>query len=155
MNVTITRERPDTADAMLLIGELEALLSPNYAPESRHGYSVEKLIRENVHFFVMRADGAPAGCGGIQFYPGFGELKRMFVRDALRGSGLGRALLEHLAAHARANRCDLLRLETGIHQHAAIRLYERWGFERIPPFPPYRPDSVSVCYEKRLASGKK
>jgi GNAT superfamily N-acetyltransferase len=154
VRIAITRERPDTADAMLLIGKLEAVLRPHYAPESRHGYSVEKLVRENVHFFVLRAEGEPAGCGGIQFYPAFGELKRMFVRQRWRGGGLGRALLEHLAAHARANGRHLLRLETGIHQHEAIRLYERWGFARIAAFPPYRPDPVSVFYEKRLVPGK-
>jgi len=151
LKITFTRERPDTADALRLIDELEAVLNPHYPPESRHGYSVEKLIREGVHFFVLRADGSAVGCGGIQFYPEFGELKRMFVRGARRGSGLGHALLEHLAAHARANKCVLLRLETGIHQLEAIRLYERWGFARIPAFPPYEPDPVSICYEKRLA----
>lgn len=149
-DIAITRERPDTADALGLIDELEAALSTLYAVESRHGYSAEKLIREGVHFFVVRAGGAPAACGGIQFYPGFGELKRMYVRDAWRGQGLGFGLLEHLAAHARANGCVLLRLETGIHQHAAIRLYERWGFTPIEAFPPYTPDPVSVFYEKRL-----
>jgi putative acetyltransferase len=148
--IAITCARPDTADALRLIEELEAVLSPLYAVESRHGYSVDKLIREGVHFFVARADGVPAACGGIQFYPGFGELKRMYVRDAWRGRGLGFAMLEHLAAHARANGCGLLRLETGIHQHAAIRLYERSGFARIEAFPPYKADPVSVFYEKTL-----
>ncbi len=85
MLLSIARERPNTADASKLIEELEAVLNPLYAEESRHGYSVGKLIREGVHFFVARADGQPAACGGIQFYPGFGELKRMFVRAAWRG----------------------------------------------------------------------
>jgi GNAT superfamily N-acetyltransferase len=149
-DIAITPERPDTADAMRLIEELEAVLSPLYAAESRHGYSVDKLIRQGVHFFVARVDGAPEACGGIQFYSGFGELKRMFVRGAWRGRGLGFALLEHLAGHARANGCTLLRLETGIHQHAAIKFYERWGFRSIEAFPPYKPDPVSIFYEKRL-----
>ena len=148
--IEISRERPDTADATQLIAELEAVLTPLYAAKSRHGYSVDKLIRQGVHFFVARVAGTPAACGGIQFYPGFGELKRMFVRDAWRGRGLGFALLEHLAAHARASGCTLLRLETGIHQDAAIKLYERWGFARIAAFPPYKPDPVSLCYEKRI-----
>jgi putative acetyltransferase len=74
----------------------------------------------------------------------------MFVRDAWRGRGLGYALLEHLAKHARANGCAVLRLETGIHQHEAIKLYERWGFGRIEAFPPYKPDPVSIFYEKRI-----
>jgi putative acetyltransferase len=147
----ISRERPDTADARLLIAELEAVLSPNYPPQSQHGYNADKLIREGVHFFVLRADGAPAACGGIQFYPGFGELKRMFARARFRGQGIGRAMLLHLEAHARAQGCALLRLETGIHQAEAIRLYERAGFVRIAPFPPYRDDPLSLFYEKRLA----
>jgi putative acetyltransferase len=148
--IAIIRERPDTADARQLIAELEAVLNPQYAPASRHGYSVDKLIHEGVHFFVARASGAPAACGGIQFCPGFGELKRMFVRDAWRGRGLGYKLLEHLAAHARAQGCTLLRLETGIHQHDAIKLYERWGFARTGAFPPNKPDPVSIFYEKAI-----
>ena len=56
----------------------------------------------------------------------------------------------HLAEHARHHGVPLLRLETGIHQSEAIGLYERWGFQRIPPFPPYREDPLSRCYEKRL-----
>jgi ribosomal protein S18 acetylase RimI-like enzyme len=63
-------------------------------------------------------------------------------------------ILDHLAGHARASGVALLRLETGIHQLAAIRLYEREGFCRIPPFGPYTSDPLSLCYEKRLAGGQ-
>jgi ribosomal protein S18 acetylase RimI-like enzyme len=44
----------------------------------------------------------------------------------------------------------LLRLETGIHQRAAIGLYERVGFRRIPAFGEYKEDPLSRFYEKRL-----
>jgi ribosomal protein S18 acetylase RimI-like enzyme len=152
MDLAIARERPDTETALALIAELAAALDhPDYPPESRHGYSVEKLIREGVHFFIMRWDGEAAGCGGIQFFPGFGELKRMYVRGRFRGRGLGRALLGHLESHARGRDCLVLRLETGIHQAEALGLYERPGFTRIPPFPPYKPDPKSLFFEKRLA----
>jgi putative acetyltransferase len=59
-------------------------------------------------------------------------------------------MLDHLAAYARAHDVHRLRLETGIHQHAVIRVYEREGFKRIPPFGPYRDDPVSRCYEKLI-----
>ena len=148
----IARERPDTETARRLIAELEAALDhPHYPAESRHGYSVEKLIREDVHFFVMRDGDDPVGCGGIQFRAGFGELKRMYVRAGFRGRGLGRVLLRHLEDYARARGCLLLRLETGIYQAEAIGLYERAGFARIPPFPPYKTDPMSLFFEKRLA----
>ncbi|MEX2081343.1 MAG: GNAT family N-acetyltransferase [Dehalococcoidia bacterium] len=146
----IAAESPDTVAARELIGELEDALGALYPAESRHGYSVDKLIREGVHFFVLRVGEAPAACGGIQFYPGFAELKRMYVRPDWRGRGLGRAVLEHLEAHARSEGCRLVRLETGVHQAEGIRLYERSGFAGIGAFPPYRPDRLSLFYEKDL-----
>ena len=152
MPAFITAEHPDTPDALLLINELQTHLESFYPPESRHGFSVERLIAEAVAFFVLRADGRPAGCGGIKLVGReYGELKRMFVRPEFRGAGFGEMLVEHLAAHALAHGVTLLRLETGIHQQAAIRLYERLGFRRIPPFGPYTNDPVSLCYEKRLS----
>jgi putative acetyltransferase len=152
---TILPERPDSPDAVALIEELDAHLAPLYNIESRHGYSVEKLIRQGVHFFVLRHDGVPAGCGGIQFFtpenePAYGEVKRMYVREQFRGKGFGRIILDRLAEHAAQNGIKLLRLETGIYQKAAIRLYEQYGFVRIPPFGDYWDDPVSLCYEKRI-----
>ena len=144
-------ERPDTPDATALIDELESHLASRYPAESRHGSNVEKLIREGVVFFVARIGTTPVGCGGVQLYGReYGELKRMFVRPSFRGRGLGRQMLEQLAAHAAAHGVALLRLETGVHQTEAVRLYERFGFRRRPPFPPYREDPLSVFFEKRL-----
>jgi putative acetyltransferase len=147
----ITRERPDTADAISLINELEDHLAARYPAESRHGFSVEKLLAEDVAFFLLRADGTPAGCGGVKLMGSeYGELKRMYVRPQFRGSGFARLMLTHLEAYAQAHHIPLLRLETGIHQQEAIGLYERSGFYRIPPFGPYTDDPLSRCYEKRL-----
>jgi GNAT superfamily N-acetyltransferase len=151
MPPVITPERPDTPDAVMLIAELEAHLDPLYPAKSRHGYSVEKLIAQSVAFFVLRDNGTSAGCGGIQLYGAeYGELKRMYVRPQFRGLGFGKLLLDHLADYARAHGVGLLRLETGIHQAAAIRLYEGMGFHQIPPFGDYVEDPLSVFYEKRI-----
>lgn len=151
MPTVITPERPDTADAMLLIEELEAYLAPQYPVESRHGYSVEKLIQQQVAFFVMRHDGVPAGCGGVQIFGAdYGEVKRMYVRPPFRGLGLAKLMLQQLADHTVAQGVTLLRLETGIYQTEAIGLYERWGFRQIPPFGAYKADPLSLFYEKRI-----
>jgi putative acetyltransferase len=151
MSTIITRERPDSADASLLIAELEAHLATIYPPENRHGFSVEKLLAQAVAFFVLRHNEVPAGCGGIQLFgTEYAELKRMFVRPQFRGLGLGKKLLDHLADHARTHGVSLLRLETGIYQTAAIGLYERMGFQRVPPFGAYLNSPLSVCYEKRI-----
>ena len=153
MAVTITAERPDDPDAAVLILELETHLAEYYAPESRHGFSVERLVTEDVPFFLLRDDGEPAGCGGIKIFdeqPAYGELKRMYVRPQFRGRGYGRLILDHLAEYAHGHGITLLRLETGIYQEAAIRMYEAAGFRRIPPFGPYTDDPVSLCYERQI-----
>ena len=151
MEATITTERPDTAEVRALIDELEAHLATLYPRESRHGYSVEKLIAQGVAFFLVRDNGTPVGCGGIQLFgTDYGELKRMYVRPQFRGLGFAKLMLDHLSYYARSRGVRLLRLETGIHQHAAIGLYERAGFQSIPPFGEYRDDPLSKFYEKRI-----
>jgi putative acetyltransferase len=60
---------------------------------------------------------------------------------------LGRQLIDRLIEHARLHGVPVLRLETGIHQDEAIRLYEGMGFRQIPPFHPYQPDPLSLFYE--------
>lgn len=150
-SITITQERPDHPDAISLMRALDAHLEPLYPSKSRHGFSIEKLMTDNVPFFVLRVDGAPAACAGVKLFGAeFGEIKRMYARPAFRGMGLGERMLAHLEDFTRAQGIRFLRLETGIHQYAAIRLYERAGFKRIPPFPPYFEDPVSMCYEKFL-----
>lgn len=160
MATTISKERPDTDVASKLIEELEAILSPGYPDESRHGYSIDKLIEQQVEFFVLYHDGEPAGCGGVQFYADqadaaqahgqYGEVKRMYVRDTFRGLGLAKRMLRHLEEQTLAQGMTMLRLETGIHQTEAIGLYEKSGFYRIRPFGEYREDPLSLFFEKRI-----
>ncbi len=151
MPAIITPERPDTSDARALIAELTAELGPLYPPENRHGYSVEKLITEAVAFFLIRNDGAAAGCGGIKLLGSeYGEIKRMYVRPQFRGLGFAKLMLNYLAEYAQSHGVGLLRLETGIHQHAAISLYERMGFQRRPPFGEYTASPLNRFYEKRI-----
>lgn len=152
MSVSIVEERPDSAAAVQLITELDKQLrSQDYPEESRHAFSIEKLLKENVAFFVTRYNGEPAGCGAIKLYGNeYGEVKRMFVRPLFRGLGLGKKMLACLANHARARGVKVLRLETGIHQTEAIGLYESYGFRRRPPFGEYKEDPMSIYFESRI-----
>jgi len=149
---TISNERPDTIDALKLLEELDAdLRAVAYPEESRHAFSVERLLKENVAFFVTRTNGEPAACGGVKLFDSeYGEVKRMYVRPVFRGLGFGKTMLSHLEGHARQHGVKLLRLETGIHQKDAIRLYERFGFNRRGPFGEYKEDPMSVYFEKNL-----
>ena len=152
--VTIKFEQvsPDTANAVELIGELDAYLNHlPYTPDSRHAFSVDKLIREGVVFFIATLDGELAGCGGVKLFGAeYAEVKRMFVRPIHRGKGLGKAILNHLASYVGAQQIGVLRLETGIYQEEAIGLYEAWGFKRRSPFGEYKEHPLSLYFEKRL-----
>jgi putative acetyltransferase len=110
----------------------------------------------HIRFFIARLDGAAVGCGGVAFFAHFAEVKRMYVRDAVRGRGVAPALLARIEQEARDNGIALLRLETGTNQAAALRFYEREGFRPCAAFGDYAamaPHSIatSVFLEKQLA----
>jgi GNAT superfamily N-acetyltransferase len=153
MSITIIQEQPDSTDALKLLSELdEALWLHPYPPQSRHAFTVDKLLREGVVFFVARIDADAAACGGLKIFgTDYGEVERMYVRPVFRGQGLGKAVLNHLADYAQRQQVNLLRLETGIYQVEAIGLYESWGFQRRSPFGEYSVDPLSVYFEKRIA----
>ena len=152
MPISIVEVRPDSPEAVALINELDEYLNRlPYPKRSRHAYSIDKLVREGVAFFVAHYDGNSAACGGVKLIDGeYGEVKRMYVRPVYRGVGLGKAMLDHLAAYARERQVNLLRLETGIYQTEAIGLYDRYGFTRRPPFGEYLEDPMTVFFEKTL-----
>jgi len=151
MAIQIVEVPPDSADAVQLIGELDDhLLAHPYPPQSRHAFSVDKLVREGVVFFITYYEGQLAGCGGVKMFDDYGEVKRMFVRPIHRGRGLGKAMLNRLAEYALSKGANVLRLETGIYEVEAIGLYESWGFSRRIPFGEYVEDPLSVYLEKQL-----
>jgi putative acetyltransferase len=72
------------------------------------------------------------------------------VEPDARQRGLGRAILEKLEASAHRLGYRLIRLETGDRQPEAVALYERAGYQRIPPYGEFMECARSICFEKRL-----
>ena len=155
MSVTIEPVPAPTRDVEELLTELDEILGAAYAPEQRHALSIDLLFQPDIRFYLARLDGEAMGCGGVALLGDYAEVKRIYAREPARGRGIGKALLARLEAEARNAGKSLLRLETGIHQTAAIALYERWGFRPRGPFGPYAelpPNAIatSVFYEKPL-----
>jgi putative acetyltransferase len=74
----------------------------------------------------------------------------MYVLPPARGRGLGRIILEFLEHLARGEGLRLLRLESGVCQVEALRLYRAAGFRDVGPFEGYEADPNSLFLEKRL-----
>jgi putative acetyltransferase len=154
-DVEIEIAHTPTDDVRLLIGELETVLAAEYPPEQRHGLSLDAIFQPHVRFFVARRHGAAVGCGGVALFADFAEVKRMYVRDAARGTGVADAILARLEAEVRGVGLSVLRLETGDRQLAAMRLYARAGYRQCPAFGDYAtmaPQAIatSVFFEKRV-----
>jgi putative acetyltransferase len=148
--LTIGVERADGDDVRALLHTVSTYSAELYPPESRHGLDLAAYRRPEVSLLVARERGVALGCCAWQLHgDGSAELKSMFVLPGARGRGIGRALLAAIE-QALAGSVATLRLETGIHQKAAIALYERAGFRRRGPFGGYRDDPLSVFMEKPL-----
>ena len=84
-------------------------------------------------------DGCPAGCCALRpldasDYPNAAEMKRLYVRKAFRGFGLGRHLAEKILDVARLADYASVLLDTLDDMEAARALYAELGFEEIPPY---------------------
>ncbi len=88
---------------------------------------------------LARVDGVVAGCCALRpldtsDYPGAAEMKRLYVRRAFRGFGLGRALAEAALDAARQAGYACVLLDTLSDMEAARALYVDLGFAEIPPY---------------------
>jgi putative acetyltransferase len=155
--VTLALERATapTAEIVGLLTDLNRALDVGYSPDQKHALSVGQLFQPNIRFFVARLHGAAVACGGIGFYDGYAELKRMYAKPEVRGKGVAKAVLARLEVEARATGLTLVHIETGNLQHEAMRFYEREGYRKCAAFGPYaampqNAIATSVFYEKRL-----
>jgi GNAT superfamily N-acetyltransferase len=94
-----------------------------------------KYARPQGRLLLAYLDGQPAGCVALRdLEQDICEMKRMFVPDAFRGRGVGRALAARIIAEGKDAGYRIMRLDTSRRQSEAMRLYERAGFRRIPPY---------------------
>jgi GNAT superfamily N-acetyltransferase len=153
LNVRIEEHRYDSPVSVALVTELldELLARYGFADPDPDHLDVPQLAAPHGTFVLAWIDTEAVGCGALRRADErVGEIKRMYVRPARRGQGVGRAVLLAVEARAREQGYERLILETGTLQPEAIALYASSGYEPIPSYGAYRWSPLSRCFGRTL-----
>jgi putative acetyltransferase len=151
------RIEPDDLSRPQVLALLEEHLRNMYElspPEHVFAFDASKLKASDVSFWTAWDAETLVGCAALkELSPTQGEIKSMRTPSALRRTGAGRALLNHVIDVARSRSYRTLYLETGRHPAfvPAQTLYGSAGFQRCGPFGAYRENGNSVFMSLSLA----
>src|SRR5436190_6032091 len=131
MDLTIRDARPSDAEA--IAGLLVQLGYPAEPAEVETRLDRLRIVGDRI--VVAEVDRTIAGLVHLQVSPAIererpaAKIGALVVDEALRGQGIGRALLEAMEAEARLRGCELLYVTTAERRDDAHAFYERVGLE--------------------------
>lgn len=143
----------DREDVRTLLAQHFAEMRAGSPPAACHVLPADGLASPDIRFFTLREDGILLGCGALKrLEPGHGEVKSMRTANAALGRGVGKSLLDHIVAIARAEGMRRLSLETGSTEQfaAATRLYVREGFAPCGPFGDYADTDWTLFFTRTI-----
>jgi GNAT superfamily N-acetyltransferase len=95
----------------------------------------ERYAPPQCALLLALVDGKPAACVVLdRLDDAVCCMRRMFVREAMHGLGIGRRLADSLINLARERGYRFMRLETSVYLHEAQALYRSLGFRAIPAY---------------------
>lgn len=89
-----------------------------------------ELENENSRYIVAKKENEILGFAGIILLPDDAEITNIVTRKSERKKGIGNLLLAKLIQMAKEER-DNISLEVNEKNEIAIKLYEKYGFERV------------------------
>lgn len=149
----------DHPDAARLVEEVQQEYVLRYGGRDGTPVDTAEFAPPKGLFLIGYVDGVAVACGGWRSHGVVAEagptaeVKRMYVRQSARRTGLARALLAELERTALAAGHTQLILETGSKQPEAVALYRSAGYTDVPPFGYYAEAPLSIHLGKRLATG--
>jgi GNAT superfamily N-acetyltransferase len=148
--VELSETRYDDPVVQELVHEVQAEYGRRYGGDGDTSpMDAERFVAPHGRFFLARVAGEPVGMGGWRWggpVNGDAEIKRMYVREGHRRTGVARTILAELERTAEAAGVHRLVLETGSAQPEAIAMYRASGFVDIPAFGHYAcaPEAVHL-----------
>ena len=150
MNINLLRTDSDNAHFRALVMLLDADLRIRDGAEHAF-YAQFNKIDKIRHAIVAYKDEKAVGCGSLREYePGVAEIKRMYIREEMRGRGIAGMILAALEDWAKELDFSECILETGSKQPEAIGLYKKHGYQTMPSYGQYLNVENSVCLRKSI-----
>ncbi|UOA31807.1 putative N-acetyltransferase YsnE [Sulfitobacter sp. DSM 110093] len=130
----------------------ERRIVETFYPEEKYSMLMGRLAEEHARplgvILLAEQDGKAVGCGMSHALSGTeSEIKRVYVTDAARGTGAGRAICQRLIDQARADGFEKVYLDTSVAFAPARALYRSLGFFARGPYQPM-PDFTkeAICF---------
>lgn len=150
MSIKLLRTDSDNTDFRALVALLDAELAVRDGAEHAFYARFNKIDRIR-HAVVAYKDEKAVGCGALREYePNVAEIKRMYVREEMRGRGVAGKVLAELENWAKELGFSECILETSVKQPEAIGLYKKHGYRTMPSYGQYLNVENSVCLRKSV-----
>lgn len=153
-NITLIEVTSNHPDFIFLCNELDNFLNIAIGGEQKREKYKKFNHLDTMDYVVVAYDkNIPVGCAALRKYSETEiEVKRVFVRQEYRGQNIGGMLLETLISQAKFLGYQRMLLETGEFLNDSVRLYARYGFEKIPNYGAYVNMSESLCMGLSITS---
>lgn len=150
--ITVKEVHYDNKDFIRLCCELDSYLNEAIGGEDKREKYKKYNHLDTMDYVVLVCDGERAvGCAALRRYSDTEiEVKRVFLQEAYRGRNIGGTLIENLVEKAKMLGFQRMILETGLFLEASVRLYRRFGFERIRNYGDYQNMEESYCMGREI-----
>jgi putative acetyltransferase len=150
MNYQIKRITESNEDFKQLVKELDKYLA--ITDQDEHDfYDQFNSIESLQNMIVAYRNEKPVGCGAFkEFNDSSTEIKRMYVVQSERGTGLAKQILSDLEKWSKSIGYQYCILETGKRQVEAVKFYKKAGYDIIPNYDQYIGMENSLCFKKEL-----
>lgn len=152
--IVLKQAASNHADFIHLCEELDVFLNHAIGGEDKREKYKKYNHLDTMDEVLLAYDHETAvGCAALRRYSDEeAEVKRVFVREEYRGRNIGGLLLEELIQRAKKSGYQRMILETGEFLASSVRLYARYGFEKIENYGAYRDMPESLCMGRGLGN---